>query len=79
MDVSSPCARYSAPQPQRMTEQNLREFDQLTRRDRGSTRTDRDRPMSPGASSIKSSRKWSPLTFNTESDVRLNMCSHSAM
>ena len=41
--------------PQKMTEKNLREFDQMTRGDRSSTR-ERERPKSPGASSIKSSR-----------------------
>ena len=40
---------------QQMTEQNLREFDNITRRGRSSTR-ENERPMSPGASSIKSSR-----------------------
>ena len=53
-DATSPTAHYS--KPQKMTERNLREFDQMTRGpDRASTR-DRERPMSPGASSIKSSR-----------------------
>lgn len=52
-DATSPTAHYS--KPQKMTERNLREFDQMTGGERASTR-DRERPMSPGASSIKSSR-----------------------
>ena len=41
-----------------MTEKNLREFDRMTRDGRESTR---ERPMSPGASSIKSSRSLREL------------------
>ena len=43
-----------------MTEQNLREFDKMTRA-RSSTR-ENERPMSPGVSSIKSS-KYSETIF----------------
>ena len=46
--------------PQRMTERNLREFDKITRREGGGP-GDRDRPLSPGVSSIKSSRSLHEL------------------
>ena len=43
-----------------MTERNLREFDKITRREGGGP-GDRDRPLSPGVSSIKSSRSLHEL------------------
>ena len=55
--------------PQQMTEQNLREFDKMTRA-RSSIR-ENERPMSPGVSSIKSSKYSETMFYIDKKDFYL--------